>query len=317
MNKTLNILVTGCGGDIGQSVGKILIKSNFIGKLYGIDISNRNAGQFVYSNFSIGLPVTHPNYLYSLELFISKHDIDLIIPVSEPELRFFSEQNILVRVGSAKMIIASGLSLRIGFDKFATAEFLKNKNLPFPKTLLANRSMKIDKWPVILKSRVGSGSKEIHRINSMEEFIFYTKNGSSNYVVQELIDDKNGEYTCGLYRSGKGEVRTIILQRELTGGYSGYGEVIENNAITALLDTLADELQLIGSINVQLRISGNLPKIFEINPRFSSTVLFRHLFGFKDLEWSVKDLFGEKLEPYIQPSVGSKFYKGFSEYIKC
>ena len=79
---------------------------------------------------------------------------------------------------------------------------------------------------------------------------------------------------------------------------------------------MAVKLNLVGSINVQLRITNHLPKIFEINPRFSSTVLFRHLFGFKDLEWSIKDLFGIALESYSPPKVGSKFYKGFNEYIE-
>jgi len=316
MNKKLNILITGCGGDIGQSIGKILLKSNFINKLYGIDISNKNAGQFVYPNFSLGLSVKHPDYLKNLELFINKYDIDLVIPISEPELRFFSTKNILNKIGNANMIIASRLSLEIGFDKFKTAEFLKNQNLPFPETFLANTSINIDKFPVILKSRTGSGSKDIHRINSMEDFLFHTKKGINDYIVQEFINDKNGEFTCGLYRSRKGEIRTLIFKRELTGGYSGYGEIIENNEINSLLETLAVKLNLIGSINVQLRINDNLPKIFEINPRFSSTVLFRHLFGFKDLEWSIKDLYGDKLDSYSLPKVGSKFYKGFNEYIK-
>ena len=316
MNKKLNILITGCGGDIGQSIGKILLKSNFINKLYGIDISNKNAGQFVYPNFSLGISVKHPDYLKSLELFIIKYNIDLVIPISEPELRFFSKKNILDKIGNAKMIIASRLSLEIGFDKFKTAEFLKNQNLPFPETFLANTLINIVKFPVILKSRTGSGSKDIHRINSMEEFLFHTKKGINDYIVQEFINDKNGEFTCGLYRSRKGEIRTLIFKRELTGGYSGYGEIIENNEINSLLETLAVKLNLIGSINVQLRINDNLPKIFEINPRFSSTVLFRHLFGFKDLEWSIKDLYGEKLDSYSLPKVGSKFYKGFNEYIK-
>ena len=146
-------------------------------------------------------------------------------------------------------------------------------------------------------------------------FLFYTKNGVKDYIVQEFINDKNGEFTCGLYRSRKGEIRKLIFKRELTGGYSGYGEVIENNEINLLLETLAVKLNLIGSINVQLRINDNLPKIFEINPRFSSTVLFRHLFGFKDLEWSIIDQLGDDLGVYIEPKPGGKFYKGFNEYI--
>ncbi len=316
MNKPLNILVTGCGGDIGQSIGKILLKSRYTKNLYGIDISDKNAAQFIYPNFSLGLRFTHPDYLKSLELFTIENEIDVIIPISEPELRFFSDQNILDRIGKAKMITASSLALEIGFDKFKTAEFLKKMNLPFPETFLAKGLKKIESFPVILKSKTGSGSKNIHKINSMDEFFFYTKNDIENYIVQEFITDDNGEFTCGLYRSSEGEIRSQIFKRELTGGYSGYGEVIENNDITCLLEKLAVNLDLVGSINIQLRISNNLPKIFEINPRFSSTVLYRHLFGFEDLLWSIEDKLKYKISEYQVNSIGSKFYKGFVEYIK-
>ena len=228
----------------------------------------------------------------------------MVIPISEPELRFFSEKNIVDRIGNAKMLMASKLSLEIGFDKFKTAEFLRNQNLPFPETFIAHESMNIDKFPVILKSRTGSGSKDIHMIDSMQEFLFHTKKGNYDFVVQEFISDDKGEFTCGLYRSGQREIRTLIFKRELTGGYSGYGQIVENNEIKSLLETLAVKLNLVGSINVQLRISKNLPKIFEINPRFSSTVLFRHLFGFNDLVWSIRDLYGEELDAYNLPKAG-------------
>ena len=51
MNKTLNILVTGCGGDIGQSIGKMLLNASYTKNLLGIDISNKNKAQFIYPNF--------------------------------------------------------------------------------------------------------------------------------------------------------------------------------------------------------------------------------------------------------------------------
>jgi carbamoyl-phosphate synthase large subunit len=316
MNKAFNILVTGCGGDIGQSIGKILLKSKYTKNLFGIDISNKNAAQFIYPNFSIGVIFTHPDYLQRLELFIDKHDIDLIIPIAEPDLRFFSKQNILKTIGKAKMITASALALEIGFDKFKTAEFLKRENLPFPETFLAKSLKRIDNFPVILKSKTGSGSKDIHKINSIEEFLFHTKNTIDDYVVQEFISDEKGEFTCGVFRSSSKEIRTQIFKRELTSGYSGYGEVIENTNISNLLERIAVKLDLVGSINIQLRIKENQPKVFEINPRFSSTVLFRHLLGFEDLIWSIEDLLGYTLSDNRSNVVGRKFYKGFEEYIK-
>ena len=316
MNKALNILVTGCGGDIGQSIGKILLKSSYTKNLFGIDISEKNAGQFIYPNFIVGLRCTHPDYLKRLEAYIEEHEIDIVIPIAEPELRFFSYNNILDTIGRAKMITASSLALKIGFDKFRTAEFLKSQNLPFPQTFLVKDIKTIEIFPVILKSKSGSGSKDIHKINTMDEFLFYTRNDVESYVVQEFISDKSGEFTCGLYRSSKGEIRSQIFKRELRGGYSGYGEVIENEDITNLLQELAVKLDLIGSINIQLRITDSLPKVFEINPRFSSTVLYRHLFGFEGLIWSIEDRLGYNLSDNRINVLGRKFYKGYKEYIK-
>lgn len=316
MSKRLNILVTGCGGDIGQSIGKILLESKYTKNLYGIDISDENAAQFIYPNFSLGLRYTHPNYLESLEFFINKNSIDIIIPIAEPELRFFSSRNIFDRIGNAKIIIASSLALEIGFDKYKTSEFLKKENLPFPKTILAKDVKNIEQFPVILKSKTGSGSKDIHVINNMDEYCFFTKNNIEDYIVQEFLSDEQGEFTCGLFRSNKGEIRSLIFKRKLTGGYSGYGKVVENEVVKSLLEKLAIKLNLIGSINIQLRIDKNLPKIFEINPRFSSTVLYRHLFGFEDLIWSIQDKYDIELNSYNENSTGRKFYKGFQEFIK-
>ena len=316
MNKKLNILVTGCGGDIGQSLGKILLKSVYTNNLFGIDVSDKNAAQFIFPNFSVGVRFTDEEYLQKLESFIEDNKIDIVIPIAEPELRNFSEKGILDRIGSAKMITASSMALEVGFDKYKTAEFLKAEGLPFPKTYIAEYVKVIEYFPVILKSRTGSGSKDIYKINTMNEFSFYTRNNIEDLVIQEFITDKNGEFTCGLFRSSKGEIRSQILKRELQGGYSGYGEVIENETITVLLEELAVKLNLIGSINVQLRIIENVPKIFEINPRFSSTVLYRHLFGFEDLIWSIEDRLGLQLSDNRQDVIGRKFYKGYEEYIK-
>lgn len=314
MKNKLNVLVTGCGGDIGQSIGKILLKSTFVENLYGIDISDKNAAQFIYPNFSVGLPCSHPEYLNRLKLFIRKNEIDIIIPVAEPEIRFFYKVKIK-KIEKAKMIIASTLALRIGLDKYKTAIFLKENKMPYPKTSLISEFPNSKDFPLILKSKTGSGSKNIHVAQNLQEYVFYTKNQQEDYIAQELISNQKGEFTCGLYRSSKQEIRSIIFQRELHGGYSGYGEVVENEKINLLLEKLAIKLNLIGSINVQLRVDNDVPKIFEINPRFSSTVYYRHLFGFEDVVWSIEDELGFEISDNRRQIVGKKFYKGFSEYI--
>lgn len=315
MNKKINILVTGCGGDIGQSIGKILLESELVGNLHGCDISEKNAARFIFPNFFLGLRFSDEKYLPNLEQFIAENNIDLVIPIAEPELRYFSKSNLLDKLGNAHMITASSYSLEVGFDKLKTARFLEKENFPFPVTYDINLVEKPEKYPVILKSKTGSGSSSVYVVKDDETFEMLKKN-NPEFIVQEFLEGDNGEFTCGLFRSSKGIVRTIILKRELMGGFSGYGEVVEDASIEKLLVEMAEKLNLVGSINVQLRLTTKGPVVFEINPRFSSTVRFRDLFGFKDVIWSIEDKLGLPLSDYTPVDLaGRKFYKGFNEYI--
>lgn len=314
IQQKLNILVTGCGGDIGQSVGKILNESILIKNLYGCDISEKNAAKFIFDNFFVGLPCTNLNYISNLETIVLEKRIDFILPISEPELRFFSFKGV-TKIGNAKLIMASKKALEVGFDKLKTADFLKNENFPFPITHSIEIIDTITKFPVILKSRIGSGSSNVNIVSDNDTFAFIKK-CNSDFIVQEFLDGDRGEFTCGLFRSKSGIIRSIILKRELMGGFTGYGEVIENKVIEQLLHNLAEKLQLTGSINVQLRLTSKGPVIFEINPRFSSTVRFRDLLGFKDIQWSIEDMMGIPVSNYVETSVGKKIYKGFNEYIQ-
>ena len=68
----------------------------------------------------------------------------------------------------------------------------------------------------------------------------------------------------------------------------------------------ADYIDLNGSINIQLRKSMNRIAIFEINPRFSSTVFMRSLVDFNDLLWSLE--IGNPTEDYSEEkNFGVKF----------
>ncbi|WP_422355559.1 ATP-grasp domain-containing protein [Roseivirga pacifica] len=315
-DKQLRVLVTGCGGDIGQSIGKILINYTDRFEVHGVDISDRNAAKFIFPTFSIAPRVNAPEYLDFITKYIATHQIDLVIPIAEPELRYYALNGWNSETIGADVLIANDESLNTGFDKMATVDFLSANGFAFPKTRLIGESSGKVEFPIILKSRTGSGSKSLLKVSNQIEFDFYMGvYGHQDFIIQEFIPSEEGEYTCGLFRSADGETRSIIFQRELMGGFSGYGELIESEIITRMLHELAGLLRLRGSINVQLRLRDGVPYIFEINPRFSSTVYFRHQFGFDDVLWSIADLRGERLAEY-KPKRGFKhFYKGFNEYI--
>lgn len=313
MSKKLNILVTSCGGDIGQSIGKILKDLGHV--ILGQDITKKTPSKFIYDKFQVGLRVTNKNYLKGIKETIKTNNIHIVIPASEVELVFYSNLAKKTRlIFGAKLLIPNHSIIETSIDKKNTCDFLKQNNLPYPKVYDLKNTL--IKYPCIAKSRKGSGGSNVFVVEDENESFFYIKK-YNNLIFQELLDGKKGEFTCCCFMGSNGLFRSIILKRDLAiGGYSKYGEVIENNYITELLLTVSELLNLKGSINIQLRINRGIPTIFEINPRFSSTVLFRHLFGFKDLQWSIEDLMEMEISKYLKPKVGSLFYRGYSEYIE-
>jgi carbamoyl-phosphate synthase large subunit len=120
---------------------------------------------------------------------------------------------------------------------------------------------------------------------------------------QELLLPDDQEY---IYRSRNGEIRKLVFRRKLQGGLTRSGEVIASAAIGALLERIAVVLDLSGSINVQLRLTAEGPRVFEINPRFSSAVGCRHKMGFRDFVWSLLERKGLAIEAYCPPRHGTQ-----------
>lgn len=313
MKRKYNILITGCGGDIGQSIAKILKGHNLINTVIGTDINSITPVKFMVDKFFVVSPCSSADYLNDLHNLVIENEIDLILPCSEVELRFFNRENIYGHLFDKPLIMANKTSMDVGFDKFLTCQFLKDNGMPYPETdILAKVDSPV--FPLLIKSRNGSGSKSLFILSDQTDFEYYQKK-FPEFIAQELVGKDNEEFTCGLFRSKSGEIRHITYRRKLIGGFSGYGKLEEDENIDRVLKLVAKKLELSGSINVQLRFSKNGPCIFEINPRFSSTVLFRHMMGFKDVIWSVEDVLNMPISGWDGNVKFKEFYKGYNEYV--
>jgi len=310
----LNILITGIAGDIGNGIGRILNASGYAARLIGCDIHDEHIGQFVFHECELISRADSGNYINELIRIAKKHAIDAIIPTSEPELRFLLNNGVLDEIDGIPLIMASREALRVGFDKLETALFLEEHDLPFPWTAIVD-DIEPREFPCILKSRCGAGGKDVRLIDDAK-LVPACQKIFSGYIWQELVGSANDEYTCGLYRSITGEIRNIVFRRRLSAGVTSYGVVVENPEIDHLCVAIANAIQLVGSINVQLRLTSRGPVVFEINPRFSSTVAFRHKLGFEDVIWAVSERIYGVLPPYKNPPrSGTKIFRKFDEVI--
>jgi carbamoyl-phosphate synthase large subunit len=280
----MNILITGAGGDIAQAMSRT-IRSHFSDvKIIGCDISAQPFASANLDSFYLNLKVDDPLYLSRIEEICLKEEIDLIIPAPESEIEFFSreEKNL-----STKVLLANRVAIEVGLDKLATSEFLLQLGDFAPLTFSQFQGSGL-KLPVLVKPRRGHGSKNIFVCETLHEIEYHQQN-LIPMVFQELLEPADKEVTCGVYATQEGEVLSIQLHRQLSGGRTSWARVMVNEEIAMLCEKIAHGLDLKGAINVQLILTDHGPKVFEINPRYSSTVEMRHKLGFRDLVWGIEE----------------------------
>lgn len=296
------VLITAIAGDIAQGIATIVRETFPEWRLIGMDIHTRHGGELFVDKLFQAPKASDPCYGEWLDNLISREKIDICIPMSEAELLYFSQIRQKVFAG-AKLVMANQKAIEVGSDKLATSDYLGSIGCEKPWTIPAEEFDSNTVLPCIFKPRRSAGSKAIFVCNSATDVEFYRNNYPPS-VLQELLLPADKEVTCAIYRSLDGRTAVLQLLRTLVGGFTGWAQVIDEPDVYAQCTQLAEALDLKGAINAQLRLTDKGPRIFEINPRFSSTVLMRHRMGFQDVAWSIKDILGDKVE-FNFPAIGT------------
>lgn len=306
----LCFLVTGANGDIGQSIGRILRETWPEAAVAGADSAGHWPGALVFSAMH-ALPRAHdPDYPAALTRLGSGYD--LIIPSSEPEL-----ERLAVDPG-----VAAGLPLLMVrpdlascfLDKLSTARWLGAHELAPPWTAPLSEAT-VGNLPLLAKPRRGAGGRGQEVLRTPARLALAQVESPDGMVAQELLEVQDQEYTCAVFAQD-GAVRSVALRRWLTGGHTGKAELAEVPVITHLLEAIAKASRLEGCINVQLRLTPKGPRVFEINPRLSSTVMMRHRLGFRDLVWWVEArILGRPSQMGPLAPAGTTVYRTFGELV--
>lgn len=307
------MLITGCAGDIALALARIARGAGAVRRLIGCDIHADHAGPAFFDVCELAPRANDGAYLEALERIVKTHGVDVIVPMSEAEISVLLAAGHLGAFAGVPVLAANQHAVETGLDKYATFNRLAAHELGVPWTRIVGEAPP-PTLPCILKRRRGQGSKDL-RVVGTEAEVEIANQTRIGDLWQELLLPEDQEYTCGLYRSRAGETRMIALRRRLQGGLTGTAVVADSTPFGPLLHGIADALQLNGSINVQLRLTADGPKVFEINPRFSSTVRFRDRLGFRDFIWSLQDSRGLAIGDYRAPSPGIRMYRCADEVI--
>lgn len=293
----LKILVTSTGGDLAQSAIRILKEVYPDFKIIGIDTSTQPFYSRSVDEFYVSPSGLEDTFLQWISKFCIEKKVDLIIPFSEPEIsKLYSSDGI----DKPKILMANDKTIEIGLDKLKTNRFLLNLGNYAPETYEDSFDSSIQ-FPVIIKERFGNGSKNVQICSNFTQLNFHYEQ-MENPIIQQLLSPRDEEITCAIFRFKNGETRVLQMHRKLSGGRTLWAKIISNKLIEDLCQLAASDMQLAGAMNAQLILTSHGPKIFEINPRYSSTIEMRHKIGFTDLVWAIDEHFGYQQRNYIKPS---------------
>ncbi len=311
MLSTERILVTGANGDIANAIGRVLLEAFPDATIMGADLGELWPGKAVFSSMYKLPRADAPEYIESLSGLIENINATCIIPCTEPELGTLV--SVWDDVKPLPLLMNSPDIVSIGLNKWKTMQWLASMGIVAPMTKMLSEVEEKD-LPVFLKPNTGSGSRGLQTILEPKQLIVAQQMGAGeSLVAQELLEPHFGEFTCAIFKH-ENHVRTLIMRRWLMGGLTSRMVVEENLDIDGLLHLIAANLPKTSAINVQLRLTEKGPRVFEINPRLSSTVMMRHKIGFCDLVWWINAQSGEA-PPEYSPPLSSRVYRTFDEVV--
>lgn len=280
MSKT-KLLVSGLGGSLFPYLHEQL-KNTY--ELFYVDADKSLTALYPDYNFHPAPFVVDPSYPDFIKNIIQKHAIDVYIPLIDEEIAV--AHTIQKDVPSLKL-----LSPTLDFCLMSMRKDLLMKELDKNKISSIPTWTGDDfKWETgkeyFVKPISGRGSRGIRKINSekeLEAYYILEKYAPKEILIQECI--KGQEYTVGALINPSNDLIYISCRKILSKKGITIKAITETNAKIeeAVIKTLK-LLQPKGPINIQLYITpeGEI-KIFEINPRFSTTSIMSYEGGIDEI----------------------------------
>ena len=281
----MNILVTGIGGNVGYGILRNLRKNYHDVEIVGVNVEFVSAGNHLCNKVYKVPYGIETEYIPKIKEICLENEIDLIIPSTDYESYILSQNKEVLPLVS----ISDSDVLNVFLDKYITYNYFKKLKLPFVESCLTSDFN--DQWDeYIVKPREGRGSRGIQfnpkNVNKFDD----------TYIVQPFL--KGPEFTSTFYRTRQGEVLGVItFERSLENGATNICEVTSkyNDQLMELISKLTENINVLGSCNIQFKVVNKEIVPFEVNCRISGTNSIRNEFGFKDVVYTVEDfLFNRK-----------------------
>lgn len=253
-------------------------------------------------------------YFEDIEKIIKEEKPDYYVPMLDEEIIWAHEK---YDNSEVKLISPIKAFCAACLNKEDLMQYLRDLKISVVKTWVGSRR---DKYPItypcIVKPIVSRGSRGFRILERPEQFGAYLtleKRKSFDVIRQEYL--MGNEYTVSVVVNNKNQLMSVVPKRVIEKrGVTIRAVVEKNGAIFGVCEEIVEKMHPCGTFNVQLKMVDGIPKIFEINPRLSTTSILTTAAGVNEIDLMI-EYWDSNATPFIQPKDGIYLYRRWENII--
>jgi carbamoyl-phosphate synthase large subunit len=214
---------------------------------------------------------TDPEYLPELLSICETERVRLVVPTIDDELPLIGSARDAFREVGALAACSTDATAALCNDKYATCTVLRGAGVAAAQSYLPGEITDAVRPPLFIKPRVGRGAVGAYAIRSARDLEFFL-GYVADPVVQEYLDGP--EFTLDVLCDLEGHPVSIVPRERVVirAGVIDRGRTVKDQRLVDLAASACDAIPFVGPVNIQCRMRGGEPAIFEINPRFSGGI---------------------------------------------
>lgn len=303
----MKLLISGLGGSLFPYLHNKL-KDNF--ELYYVDANEQL--DIIYKDINLYKSplVGQPEYWIFIKNIIKKENINFYIPLIDEEI--LTAKNTIDGYNGITVIAPSAEFIETCLNKFDLMDFLKKHNISVVESYMGDNFNWELPLPIFIKPVSGRGSRGIRKIENKKQLDAYyilEKYEQKEIIIQPFLGGT--EYTVGVLVTKNNELISISSKRVIQKKGITQIAVTENNElIDEVVYKIIEVMQPTGPFNIQLILTPqNEIKIFEINPRFSTTSIMEYEGGVDLISLYIEFLNTKYVNKIIRPKTGLYLYR--------
>ena len=239
--------------------------------------------------------IDDPSYVGALRDLVATHDVRLVVPLTD------LDQHILARADlGATALVPDAEVCEAMADKWLAHELFCDRDIATPDGWLPGSLPDPRPYPVLVKARVGFGSRNIFYCSTDEELRFHLAHTPVESFVQAACAGE--EFSIDVFCDLEGRCvnaipRTMI---ESKGGESIKGMTIKDWELIEFGRHIAETIGIKGPANVQcFREPDGSLLVTDVNPRFGGGFPLPQAAGGRYPELALALARGERPEPRL------------------